>query len=130
MEYAGSIIILLLQTAGTICTTAGTGVIVPISMMFFGFRVKDSIYLANSCIVTAAIIRYLLNLKTKPCSQTLSRLPFKYAALVLPLLSLGSIIGLIMTQILPPIVIAIVSAISLAAVVGIKVKQTITYGKK
>ena len=63
IEIVGCIITLLLVFYTNLGGIGGGGIVIPITIFFFGFDVKSAIALSNATIAVASICRYLLNLK-------------------------------------------------------------------
>jgi uncharacterized membrane protein YfcA len=107
-EYIGSLVvyfILVLANSGGI---GGGGVIIPVSLIFFGFDPKNAIPLSNVSIFFAAIIRYFYNFDKRNTKKGFGVLVnYDYGILMLPAVVVGSALGVIIYVILPELIIII-----------------------
>lgn len=67
--------------------TAGGGVLIPIAIIFYGFDTKNSIALSNSCVIFAALIRFIMNYRSAhPIKEHSVAIDYDYITVMLPVL--------------------------------------------
>jgi uncharacterized membrane protein YfcA len=106
-------VLLLLANMGGI---GGGGLLVPVGLTFFGFDVKNAIYLSNLSICVSSLIRYLLNFK-KPHPLKKGRgilVDMSLSALMLPMIVSGVSCGTLVSIVTPSIVVRISFVVFLA----------------
>jgi uncharacterized membrane protein YfcA len=103
LEFLGYIFlgsIIALANAGGI---GGGGIIVVICMVFIQFDPQRSVACSNFCIFIGAIIRLWLNFKQKHPEKNAISIDYAVITVMLPLMLLGTMIGVEINMIIPPI---------------------------
>lgn len=113
---------------------------VPIIRLFYNFNVKDAIALSNATIAVAASIRYIINFrKPHPLKFDIDKKPagtivdYNITIIIMPMLIVGSAIGVIVNFILPePIItsVLVVSLIYIICTTGLKLYRNIIIENK
>ena len=119
IEIVGCIITLLLVFYTNLGGIGGGGIVIPITIFFFGFDVKSAIALSNATIAVASICRYLLNLKrSHPLKDGKGvQVDYSVAAIMLPAIVVGVIAGGIVNRLLPDYLLAIILIVLLVTMI-------------
>ena len=104
MEFIGLIIILALMTLSTLGGIGGGGVVVPFTMACFGFTMKEAIAISGLSIFLCAIVKFGFHLNDRHPEKDAVLIDYSLASIMLPAVMMGSMIGVIANQALPPLV--------------------------
>jgi hypothetical protein len=126
-EYFAS---LLIGVIIALCNTAGIGgggLIVPSFMVLGQFSTKESVALSNAVIFFGCIVRYFLNFKRRHPLKQATTIDNSIVMVMLPMVMLGSIIGVQANILLPEIILMVMLASVLLFLVyktGVKAIKT------
>lgn len=117
----------------------GGGLIIPVCIGMFGFNTIHSIALSNFIIFVGALVRYLgFSIKQNHPDKAATVVDYNMCSVMLPLVLVGSFIGVILANILPEAVLTIIMALllvyltydSLSKAIGLWKKETISLAKE
>lgn len=115
IEFIGCIFTLFIMFIANAGGLGGGGVIIPTVLAFYRFNTKNAIALSNVSICVSGLIRYFMNWKKKhPLKGFGTLVDYNYATLMLPLVIVGSVIGVIINIMIPEIIIVICLTIVVA----------------
>ena len=119
IEIVGLIITALLIFYTNLGGIGGGGIVIPITIFFFGFDMKTAIALSNATIAVASICRYVLNLKrAHPLKDGKGvQVDYSVAAIMLPAIVVGVIAGGIVNRLLPEYLLAIILIVLLITMI-------------
>lgn len=121
-EFIG-VVALVLSIA--LCNAAGIGggeIIVAVLIVFFEFSTKSSAVLSNVCIFTASFARFILNFKQKHPEKKATSVDYDIVTLMLPVVLLGSFLGVQLNIIVPN---AVLLLILMLLLIFLSIKTTI-----
>jgi uncharacterized membrane protein YfcA len=85
--------------------TAGAGILIPLSMAFFGFNIKYSIGFSNISTIISTLIRFGINFKRNMLKKnTDGYFLYTHASIMIPSVCVGSFAGNILIVILPDLI--------------------------
>ena len=107
IEYFGAFVLGILIALSNAGGVGGGGVVVPICIVFFGFSPKQSVALSNFCIFSAAITRFLMNIKQKHPYKKATNIDYSLAMVMFPMILLGTMVGVKINTMLPDLILII-----------------------
>lgn len=121
-EFLG-VVALVISIA--LCNAAGIGggeIIVAVLIVFFEFSTKSSAVLSNVWIFTASFARFVLNYKQKHPEKKATSVDYDIVTLMLPVVLLGSFVGVQLNIIVPN---AVLLLILMLLLIFLSIKTTI-----
>jgi uncharacterized membrane protein YfcA len=85
----------------------GGGLTIPLLMSFWGFNTKESIAISGFQAFVGAVVRYFYSFNSRHPEKDSTHIDYGIVIVMLPLVILGSFIGVIVNIIMPPIVLSI-----------------------
>lgn len=107
-EFCGCILTFIVLFIANCGGVGGGGALIPVVLVFYGFDMKESIAQSNASILVSSIARYLYNFnKPHPLKEGKGVLvDYNIASLMLPMITVGATIGVMLNKILPGVVCA------------------------
>jgi len=114
LEVTGGFVLLILIGMAAASGIGGGGMVMPIVIIFFGYYAEEAVSLSNFSIMTSGILRFVMNYSQKHPERN-ERLAIDYdtVLLLLPMVLLGSSVGVLLNKILPSVVIIVLLTIVL-----------------
>jgi uncharacterized membrane protein YfcA len=114
LEVTGGFVLLILIGMAAASGIGGGGMVMPIVIIFFGYYAEEAVSLSNFSIMTSGILRFVMNFSQKHPERN-ERLAIDYdtVLLLLPMVLLGSSVGVLLNKILPSVVIIVLLTIVL-----------------
>lgn len=104
MEAIGFISVILASALANAGGVGGGGILAPIYIFLFGYTIQESIPLTKATILAGAIVNiFVIIRKRHPHKVNEFLIDFGLSSIILPMLLSGTMIGVIMTQMLPPL---------------------------
>lgn len=119
LEIVGCVITALALFYANCGGLGGGGIIIPVTIFFFGFDMKSGIALSNASIAVAAICRYVQNLpKPHPLKNGAGvMVDYNTASIMLPSIVVGVIAGGVVYMSFPELILAIALVILLSLLI-------------
>lgn len=114
IEWVGFVMMGLLIGFANAGGIGGGALLMPIIIIFFGADVADGTPISNFCIFISAVIRFLMNFKQMHPERPKLMQNYDIAVIFMPLVMVGSSIGVILNTVLP----TLISTILLVVVVS------------
>ena len=114
LEVTGGFVLLILIGMAAASGIGGGGMVMPIVIIFFGYYAEEAVSLSNFSIMTSGILRFVMNYSQKHPERN-ERLAIDYdtVLLLLPMVLMGSSVGVLLNKILPSVVIIVLLTIVL-----------------
>ncbi len=106
-EAIGAILIFIgsaLSNAGGI---GGGGLLVPILILFLNFNTKEAIPISKLMIFTGALTAFIMGIRNKNPYRNATAIDYNIAIVVIPLVLFGTMIGVTLNKVFPPILILV-----------------------
>lgn len=108
MEIIGSIVLMVVIGMAAASGIGGGGLVMPIVIIFYGFFPPDAVSLSNFSILTAAVLRFVMNFNQKhPERKERTSIDYDTVLCLMPMVLLGSMVGVLLNHILPSIVVIV-----------------------
>lgn len=91
----------------------GGGLTVPLIMTFWGFNTKEAIAISGFQSFVGALVRYLYSRNTKHPEKNSTHIDYGLVIVMLPLILVGSFVGVLFNLMLPPIILSFILTILL-----------------
>lgn len=85
----------------------GGGLTIPLLLLFWGFNTKESISLSCSIQFVGSLVRYFYSFNTKHPEKNSTHIDYGIVIVMLPLVILGSFIGVLINIIFPPLYLSV-----------------------
>jgi uncharacterized membrane protein YfcA len=102
-DYIGNITLLLISAVANAGGIGGGGLVVPILMVVLNFYTHEAIPLSKLMIFAGALTSYFLGFKVKHPFRNAISIDYNIPILLCPLLLFGTMIGVSLNKVLPPI---------------------------
>lgn len=114
-EYIGSLLIILQLLFANSGGLGGGGMVISSAMIFYAFDAKNAIALSNMSIFLAVLLRWIVNMNEKhPDKPKATLIDFSYSVLMLPMMIVGTALGVFANVMLPEVIIITALVIVLA----------------
>ena len=139
LEIGGVIILPLLLGFANNGGIGGGGLIIPVCIFMFGFNTIQAIAISNSTIFVGAAVRYFgFSLFAKHPQKNATIIDYNLCAVMLPLVLVGSFVGVMISNILPEGILTIILVIvlfyltydSFEKAIGLWKKETVAMEKE
>lgn len=131
MQYLGILVCSIMTLLANAGGLGGGGIIIPFMMIFFYLPIKECVPIANFFGFAAAFIRFCLNFKMKhPNKKERLVIDYEIIQLTMPLLYLGTLIGVRIGMIMSPLQVAVSLTIVLVYVAQKSLAKAIDIYKK
>ena len=107
MEFIGLFLLIVVMSISTVGGIGGGGIVIPFCMTFFGFSTKGAIALSGFTIFTCSVARFLFNINEKHPEKDAVQIDYGLATIMLPIVMMGSMIGVLANIILPSMLLQI-----------------------
>lgn len=110
IEWVGLVCMTLLLALANIGGIGGGGIIIPICIAMYGFGTRQAIALSNAIIFLGAVTRYLgfsFN-DRNPEDDTKTLINHSLSCVMMPMVLMGSYVGVMLNILMPEVVICIV----------------------
>ena len=105
----GMVLIILVSALANAGGIGGGAVIVPLYMYMFYYTVGEAIPLSKATIFAGALVNiFLIINKRDPQNQEVLIIDLPIASIIVPMILSGTVIGVTLTKILPPVIILVV----------------------
>lgn len=104
-EFIGFIVLPALVGMANVGGIGGGGLTVPLVKICWGFLTKQAIAISGTSIFVGSFIRFFYSQNKKHPDKDATNIDYNVAIFMLPVVLLGSYIGVLLDVILPPIVI-------------------------
>ena len=112
LELIGIVVLPVLLGLANIGGIGGGGLIIPLCIMLFGMSTKQAIALSNTTIAIGAIIRYFgFSIHSRHPHKPVTIVDYNMAAIMTPLMMIGSFVSVIFAQVMPDAVLTILIAV-------------------
>lgn len=91
----------------------GGGLTVPLLMTFWGFTTKESIAISSFMQFIGSLVRFFYSINSVHPEKPTTHIDYGIVIVMLPLVILGSFIGVLINIILPPVILSIMLSILL-----------------
>jgi len=118
IEFLGLIVLPILIGFANVGGIGGGGLTVPLLMTFWGFNTKESIAISGSMQFVGSVVRYFYSFNSKHPEKDSTHIDYGIVIVMLPLVILGSFIGVIINIIMPPIILSIMLTMLLIVLTG------------
>ncbi len=95
---------MITMTMATVAGVGGGGMFIPFCISFFGFSTKETIALSGFTILLCAITRFVFFIKEKHPEKNAVVIDYGLASIMLPVVMMGSMIGVLFNIMLPSII--------------------------
>jgi uncharacterized membrane protein YfcA len=131
MEIVGGFVLMVIIGMAAASGIGGGGLVMPIVIIFFGFYAPEAVPLSNFSILTAAVLRFIMNFSQKhPEREERTSIDYDTVLCLMPMVLLGSMMGVLLNKILPSLVV-IVGLTAILAFMSFKTtKRYFTVAKK
>ena len=106
-EFAGIIVLTFLIALANVSGIGGGGLIIPISMALFTFTTKEAIAISGFTIFTGSVTRFFYSYNQRHPEKDATLIDYGIVIVMMPLVLLGSYIGVLMNLMLPPILLSL-----------------------
>lgn len=113
MEFLGLIVLPMMVGFANVAGIGGGGLTIPLLLLFWGFNTKESISLSCSIQFVGSVVRYFFTTDTKHPEKNSTHIDYGIVIVMLPLVILGSFIGVLVNIIFPPLYITLLLTILL-----------------
>lgn len=113
IEFLGLLVLPILVGFANVGGIGGGGLTIPLLMTFWGFNTKESIALSSSMQFVGSVVRYFYSFKTKHPEKDSTHIDYGIVIVMLPLVILGSFLGVLLNIILPPVALSIMLTVLL-----------------
>lgn len=94
-EFFGLFLLIVIMSLSTIAGIGGGGVVIPFCMTFFSFETKNAIALSGLTILSCSITRFIFSIKDRHPEKNSVIIDYNLAAIMLPLVLVGSMFGVL-----------------------------------
>jgi uncharacterized membrane protein YfcA len=106
--WVGAFVLMIIFTIANAGGLGGGGTLIPFYMLFFGLPIQECVPIANLFGLIPGLLRFLINFTQKhPANTFRLALDYETIMLTMPLLYLGTLIGVRIGTMLSPIELAI-----------------------
>ena len=96
------------MTLSNMAGVGGGGIVVPLTMIFFGFTVKEAIAVSGFIIFTCSLTRYMFSFNEKHPDKDATIVNYDLATVMLPLVMVGSMLGVMINVMFPSVILQVV----------------------
>lgn len=108
LEYAGLVCSFFLMVLSNAAGIGGGGLLIPLTIVFFGWDSKSATVMASFFNSIAAFLRFVINYKKRhPDTENKTLIDYDLVVILLPLGIFGTMIGVIFHSVLPDFLIEI-----------------------
>ena len=125
-EFIGLTLLIMITSISTVGGIGGGGLVIPFCMTFFGFSTKSAIALSGFTIFSCSVVRFIFFLNHKHPEKDAVLIDYDLASIMLPIIMMGSMIGVLASITLPNLVLQVsltILMIFLAILTGFKGRQ-------
>lgn len=125
LEFLGIYILAIIMGLNVMAGIGGGGIVVPLCMLLFGFDTKESISMSGFIIFLCSVSRFIVNRNQMHPAKNTVVIDYGLASVMLPTVMMGSLIGVYVNVILPPMILQIILTLVLlllAIQTGIKAR--------
>jgi len=97
----------------TMAGVGGGGVVVPLSMIFFGFTTKEAIAVSGFIVFGCSLTRYIFSFAEKHPFKEATIVNYDLATVMLPLVMVGSMLGVMVNVMFPSLILQVILTIVL-----------------
>jgi len=108
MEFVGVVLLPILLGMANVGGIGGGGIIIPFLMTFWGFDTKGAIAISNMTIFVGAVTRFLYTYKNRHPDKPATTIDYGVVIIMMPLVLVGSFVGVLVNIILPSMALAII----------------------
>jgi uncharacterized membrane protein YfcA len=113
IEFLGLLCLPILIGFANVGGIGGGGLTIPLLITFWGFNTKESIALSGFMQFVGSIVRYFYSVNTRHPEKQATHIDYGIVIVMLPLVVLGSFLGVLVNIMLPPIILSIMLTILL-----------------
>ena len=130
-EIVGIIVLPILLGISNVGGIGGGGLIIPVSIAFFGFSTREAIAVSNATIFGGALVRFFLfSIWERHPHKNVTIINYTAANIMMPVVLTGSYFGTILNVVMPEAVLGIVMTLLLIFLTYTTTKRGITMHKK
>jgi len=112
--YIAVILVSALANAGGI---GGGGMLAPVYIFLFGYTIQESIPMTKATILAGAIVNVLMIVQKKhPTEEGEYLIDYGLSSIIIPMLLAGTMIGVILAKVFPPLLILLILTVYLSRV--------------
>ena len=115
IEFVGLAILPILIGFANVGGVGGGGLTVPMLLTFWGFTTKQAIAISSFMQFTGSVVRFFYSINGKHPEKEATHIDYGIVIVMLPLVILGSFVGVIINIVLPPVVLSIILFLLLVA---------------
>eukprot|EP00347_Sterkiella_histriomuscorum_P013136 403365874 len=101
LEFMGLFLLIVIMSLSTMAGIGGGGVVIPFCMTFFSFETKNAIALSGLTILSCSITRYIVSINERHPERNSVVIDYNLAAIMLPIVLVGSMIGVLVNVAFP-----------------------------
>ena len=105
-EFLGVIVMTFLLALANVGGIGGGGLIIPIIMAMFTFTTKEAIAISGFTIFTGSVARFIYSWNQRHPDKDATMIDYGIVIVMMPLVLLGSFVGVLLNIILPPIILS------------------------
>lgn len=105
-EFIGFLILPALVGLANVAGIGGGGITVPIVMICWGFSTKESVAISGATIFVGSVVRFFYSIDRKHPEKKATSIDYGIVIVMLPLVIVGSFVGVIVNILLPPIILS------------------------
>ena len=105
-EIYGILVLTILIALANVGGVGGGGLIIPVIMAFFKFTTKEAIALSGFTIFTGSVARFIYGYKSRHPEKDATVIDYGIIIVMMPLVLVGSFIGVFVNIMLPPILLS------------------------
>ena len=113
IEFLGLVCLPILIGFANVGGIGGGGLTIPLLITFWGFNTKESIALSGFMQFIGAVVRYFYSFNSKHPEKSATHIDYGIVIVMLPLVVLGSFLGVLINIILPPVILSIMLTVLL-----------------
>ena len=106
-EIIGIIVLTVLVALANVGGVGGGGLIIPVIMGFFSFNTKQAIAISGFTIFTGSVARFLYSFNQRHPEKDATMIDYGIVIVMMPLVSIGSFVGVLINIMLPPILLSL-----------------------
>ena len=105
-ELYGIIVLTILIALANVGGVGGGGLIIPVIMAFFSFDMKDAIAISGFTIFAGSVARFIYGYNSRHPDKDATVIDYGIVIVMMPLVLVGSFIGVLVNIMLPPILLS------------------------
>jgi uncharacterized membrane protein YfcA len=84
----------------------GGGIIIPVTMAFFGFSTKESIAICSVLILSGSVVRFIMQIDERHPERDATLIDYNIVIVMMPMVLLGGFLGVLINIALPNVILS------------------------